>query len=263
MKTLKKVFIGIGIVLVVLIVVVALFLGPIIKTGVETAGPKIAGVDITLEKAGINLLSGNVKLKGLVIGNPEGFKTPTAMELGQFVVDLKMGSLFTDTIVIKRIHIDGPQITYEQGLKGNNLGRLQKNLASGEEKPKEEKPEEPKEKPDKAAKKVVVDDFLFENGKIHVSMTIAGGKKLTVPLAPIHLENIGKDEGGASLAEITSEVLNAIIQSAGDAVAASGDLASDALKGTGELVKDPGKTVDAAKDAGSAIKKGLGGLLKK
>ena len=274
MQVLKKVLIGIGVVLVVLVVVVALFLGPIIKTSVETIGPQVTGVDITLEKAGINLLTGNVKLKGLIIGNPEGFKTPSLMELNQFVVDLNMGSLFTDTIVIKKIHIDGPQITYEQALRSSNFSTLLKNLEPDEKAPAEEPDEKVAKKKKAPAKKVVIEDFLFENGNVNVSITLAGGKQLTVPLATIHLEDIGKETDGASITEVVNEVFGAISKSAASAVAASGDLAGDALKGTadlagdalkgtGDLIKDPSKSVDAVKDAGSALKKGLGGLLEK
>ncbi len=274
MQVLKKVLIGIGVVLVVLIVAVTLFLGPVIKAGVETIGSQVAGVEMTLEKASVNLLTGNVKIKGLIIGNPDGFKTPSLMELGQFVLDLDMGSLLTDTIVVKKIHIDGPEITYERGLKASNFSALQKNLASEEAAPAEEPEGKAAKEKKSPSKKVIIEDFLFENGKVNISITLAGGKQLTVPLTPIHLKDIGKESEGASITEVVNEVLGAIAKSVGDAVAASGDLAgdalkgttglaSDALKGTGNLIKDPAKSVDAVKDAGSAIKKGLGGLLGK
>jgi len=275
MKVLKKVLIGIGIVLVVLVVVVALFLGPIIKTGVETIGPQVAGVEMTLEKASVNLLTGNVKLKGLIIGNPEGFKTPSLMELNQFVVDLNMASLFTDTIIVKQIHIDGPEITYERGLKASNLSALQKNLAPAEEAPAKE-PEEKVAKEKKApAKKVVIEDFLFENGKVNVSITLAGGKQLTVPLATIHLKDIGKESEGASIPEVVNEVFGAITKSVGQAVASSADFAGDiagdagaALKGAGGAATDAAKDVggaatDAAKGAAEGLKKLGSGLFGK
>ena len=252
MNILKKVFIGIGAVLIVLIVVVVLFLGQVVKTAVETVGPQVAGVEMSLEKARVYLLLGDVKLKGLVIGNPEGFKTPSLMELDKLVIDLDMGSLFTDTIVIKQIHVDGPQISYERGLKTSNLGALQDNLASEEPKVKEEPEEKEVTQKKKApAKKVVIEDFLFENGKVNVSVAIAGGKQITVPLAPIHLQNIGKNSGGASITEIINEVLGAVMKSVGDAVAASGDLAGDALKGASGMATDA--ALGATDMAGDAV----------
>ncbi|MBI9020973.1 MAG: AsmA family protein [Verrucomicrobia bacterium] len=268
MKILAKVLIGIGILLVVVVVVAALFLGPIIKAGVETAGPKIAGVDMTLGKASVNLLTGNVRLKGLVIGNPEGFKTPSLMELNQFVVDLKMSSLFTDTIVVKKIHIDGPQITYERGLKASNLSALQKNLAPAEAAPaKETVAEKPATEKKAPAKKVVIEDFLFENGKVNVSITLAGGKQLTVPLMPIHLKDIGKESDGASIPEVINEVFGAITKSVGQAVASSADFAGNLAGDAGSALKDAsGSATDAAKDAAGAATdaaKGAADSLKK
>ena len=128
----KKVLLIIGAVILVLIVAVMLSLGHIIKVAVNTAGPKLAGVPVHLDGATVNPLTGLVRIKGLVVGNPEGFSTPSAMELNDFKLKIKMASLFTDTIVIEQILIDAPQITYEKSLKSSNLSTLQANLASKE-----------------------------------------------------------------------------------------------------------------------------------
>ena len=264
MKILKRVLVTVAVLFAVVLVVVVLFLGQVVKTAVEKVGPQVAGVEMSLESARVYLLLGDVKLKGLVIGNPEGFKTPSAVELAQFIVDIDIGSLFTDTIVIKKIHIDGPQITYERGLITSNLSAIQANLAPDEEKPKKEESDEPKEKSDKPTKKVVINDFLLENGKVNISIAIAGGKK-------IHLKDIGKDSDGASVTDIVNEVYGAIMKSVGDAVAASGDFAGDALKGAGGLATDAAKGAtgaagDAAKGAtdmaGDAAKGATEGLKK-
>lgn len=268
MKILKKILIGIGIVLVVLILIVSFFLGHVVKAGIEKVGPQFAGVDMTLTSARVYPLLGHVSLKGLVIGNPEGFKTPSAMQLGKFKIKLDTSSVFTDTIVIKEIHIDAPEITYEQALKANNLSTIQKNLAGDkpkEKKPKEEVAEEPAS--DKPAKKVVIEDFLFENGKVNVSVTLAGGKQLTLPLPTIHLEDIGKDSGGASINDVIKELMGAITKAAGQAVASSGDIAGnakDAAKKMGGAANDAAQgATDAAKGAADSVKKGVGKLFGK
>ena len=295
----KKVLIIVGIVLVVLIVVVQFFLGGIVKTAIETAGPQIAGVPMTVEKVGINPLGGSVNVKALVIGNPEGFKTDSCMELGEFKLDIAMGSLLSDTIVIKRIRIDAPEITYERGLKSSNLGTLLDNL-EGEKKPGKEEPAEKPEKK-KAAKKVIIEDFQLNNAQVNATFTALGGKKLPVPLPNIHLQDIGKDSGGTSPVEVISEVLNKVVASvgeaatgalkgagdmagkalegatgaAGDALKGAGDTAGkalegatgaagDAMKGAGDAAgKALGGASDAAKGAADSLKKGLGGFLKK
>lgn len=266
----KKILSIIGIVVLVVIVALVLFLGQIIKGAIETVGPQVAGVPMSVEKVGVNPFSGKVHVKALVIGNPEGFNTPSAMELGEFKLNIALGSLFTDTIVIKQILIDGPQITYEKSLKSSNLAELQKNLAP--EEPKEEVPEaEPTEK--KApAKKVIIEDFQFTNAKVNVTITALGGKKMTLPLPPIKLQDIGKESDGASPADVAKEVFGSITDAVGKAVTASVGFAGDALKGAGDAAGDAagaatdaakdaaGAASDAVKDAAGALKKGIGGL---
>ncbi|MGE4489397.1 MAG: hypothetical protein AB7E95_07640 [Kiritimatiellales bacterium] len=260
----KKVLSIIGIVLVVLIVVLMFSLGAIIKTGVTTMGPKIAGVPMELKKVVVNPLSGVVHIKGLIIGNPEGFHTDNCMELGEFKVDLKMSSLLSDTIVIKQILINEPAITYEKSLKSSNLATLQKNLTpeeTAEPAPAEKEQVAEKKKP---AKKVVIEDFQLNGAKVNVTITALGGKKLTLPLPPIHMTDIGKDSGGASPAEVISEVFSSITGAVTKVVASAGDIAGDALKSAGGVATDAAKgATDAAKSAADSIKKGIGGLLGK
>lgn len=253
----KKILLIVGVVIVVLFIVVALFLGNIVKAALETAGPKIAGVPITVEHVRVRPLTGKIHIKGLIIGNPEGFHTPSAMELGQFKANIKMGSLFTDTIVINEILIEAPEITYEKSLRSSNLSTLQDNLAPNKtgEPALEEDAKKPKEKA--ADKKVIIEDFQLNDAKVHVTITALGGKKMTLPLPDIQMTDIGKDTGGTDIQEVISEIFNSITTAVGDAVTSSGAVAGDALKDAGGKLKDVGG------DAAGSIKKGLGGLFGK
>jgi hypothetical protein len=260
----KKGLLIAGGVILVLIVGLMLFLGQIIKTGIQTAGPKVAGVPMSVEKVRVNLLTGVVHIKELVIGNPEGFNTPSAMELGEFKVDIAMGSLFTDTIVIKEILINAPQITYEKSLKSSNLSTLQANLAPEESAEPAPDKTTASEKKKGAAKKVIIEDFQLNGAKVNMTITALGGKKLTLPLPNIQLKDIGKESGGANPAEVISEVFSSISTAVVDAVSAGGAIAGDALKGAAGAAGDAAKSAtDAAKGAADSIKKGLGGLLGK
>jgi uncharacterized protein involved in outer membrane biogenesis len=281
----KKILSIVGIALVVLIILAMVFLGQIVKTGIETVGPKVAGVPISVEKVSINPLTGRVHVNALVIGNPDGFNTPSAMELEQFKLSIALGSLISDTIVIKEILIDAPQITYERGLKSSNLSTLLDNLA-----PKEKKEDvaEKSPKEQKPAKKVVIEDFQFNNAKVNATFTAMGGKKIPLSLPSIHMTDIGKQTDGASITDVITELLGKITASVGsvaaDAISGAGGLAADALKDAGGLAEGTLKSAgdmaggalsgagdaageaaksatDAAKGAADSLKKGLGGLL--
>jgi hypothetical protein len=111
----KKLLIRIIIVVVILAIVgiaaIVLSLNSAIKKGVETFGPRIAKVPLTLEGVNLSLLSGSGGIKGLIIGNPEGYKTPNAISLGLASVTVAPGSLLSEKIVVKSIRIEAPQVT--------------------------------------------------------------------------------------------------------------------------------------------------------
>src|SRR5580700_3015394 len=101
----KKIIVRLLIALLVLIVLavlaVGLFLDDAVKRGVETVGPRLAKVDIQLKSVKLSLLSGSGKIKGLEVGNPEGYKTASAIKIDTVALALNPGSLFSDKIIIK------------------------------------------------------------------------------------------------------------------------------------------------------------------
>ncbi len=71
------------------------------------------------------MLSGKGTLTGFLIGNPDGFNTDHVFALGTVRGDVALPSLLSDKIVIEEIYIDGPEVTYEAGLTGSNIGKIQ------------------------------------------------------------------------------------------------------------------------------------------
>ncbi len=67
---------------VLIILVLLVFLGSlnrIVKAGVETVGPKVTGTTVTLRQVKISPFSAQGTLGGLLVGNPAGFKTDSAV----------------------------------------------------------------------------------------------------------------------------------------------------------------------------------------
>jgi hypothetical protein len=250
----KKWILRIGIAVVVLIilavVVVSVFLNDIVKKGVETVGPQLTKTEVRLASSRISPLSGNGQITKLFIGNPEGFKTESAIKIGDMKVALDVGSLFSDMVIVEKIAIESPEITFEGGLSGNNLSKILDNLESASTGEKEPDAEEQAGQPKKhfRAKEVVI-----TGGKIHVSVTGLGGKSATVPLQDIHLQNIGSDMDGATLAELAKEVLQPMVTAA--------------IKGAGEAImtleKDVTKIGKDAIESTEKAAKGIKDLFKK
>jgi len=253
----KKIIVRLVIALVVLLVLAAvavqLFLDGAIKRGVETFGPELTKVQVKLEYVNLFLLTGSGKIRGLLVGNPEGYKTPSAIQVGVGRVALRPASLLSDKIVVESIRLQGPEITFETDLTQNNLGKILANLnestASGKE------PTQTKE--GKPTKKLEVDDFLITGGKIHVNVTSLGGKSATVALPEIHLKDLGKDAQGITPAELSKKVLQAIETAAAQAAAgAIADLSKGAVYLSGDAAKGATNTVNK-------VTTGIGDLFKK
>src|SRR5581483_12024276 len=139
------------------------FLDGAIKHGVETKGPELARVDVKLEGVHISPLSGSGNLKGLLIGNPEGYKSPHAITVSNASLALKPASLLGDKLIIHSINLQAPDINLEIGLGGNNLSKILDNLnqTTAGSSPNE------KEKEKKEGRKMQVDDFLISGAKVH------------------------------------------------------------------------------------------------
>jgi hypothetical protein len=240
-KLLIRLLLVVVILVVLAVVAVGFFLDGAIKKGVETFGPQIAKVDIKLDSVNLSILSGSGKIKGLVVGNPEGFKTPNAIKVGTASVSVVPGSVFSDKIVIKSIRVEAPEITYEGGLLGgDNLHKILDNVtaaagggnaatnASG-----------------KPAKKLQVDDFLITGAKVNVSLKGTGGFAAPITIPDIHLTSLGQGPDGITAAELTRKVLAEV----------STDVAKAAVKVVGDIGKG---AVDAAGNVGKSATESVG-----
>ncbi len=252
-KWLIRIVIAVVVLIVLVVVAIGLFLDSGIKKGVETVGPMVAKVPVKLDSVSLSILSGSGKVKGLVIGNPEGYKTPSAIQVSTAELALQPRSLLADKVVIKNISLEGPEITFETDLKGNNLSKIVANLQEFGGTNQPAKPETQS----KASKKLQVDNFVITGGKVHVSVTALGGKSATVPLPTIQLTGLGQGPDGITAAELTKLVLQEIEKKA--VQAASGAVA-DLSKQAGELTKG---LQQGASGAVTNVTKGIGDLFKR
>ncbi len=247
MKNIIKIpLIVIPAIILIVFIFFSFFINSIVKKSVETLAPKITQTPVNLQKVKISLLSGHGEIQGLVIGNPEGFHTDSALKFGSIVIDIKPLSIFSDKVIIRDILIDGPEITYETSIEGSNIGKIKKNVESysSSSRPETKEPGE-STKGQKESKKVEVDTFLLENGKIRLSATLLQGKTLDVPLMKVQVNNIGKDSGGASFPVVIEKLADAIYKAILEAVKGSGktiekgvDTVTESAKGIDETAKE-------------------------
>ncbi len=251
MKKAKKILLGVGLGLLVLIIVavivVGLFLGKIVKAGVNTVGPKLTQTTLTVDAVDVSLLTGSATVKNLVIGNPEGYKAPNAISVGLAAVSVSPMSVLSDKIVVKSVRVEAPEITFEGNpLGANNLKKIEDNVNAAAASLQSASTNRPATTaaPAKPGKKLEVDEFIVTGGKIHF------GTGPTLPLPDIHLTDLGKGPDGITPADLTKQVLSEVV--------------TGTIKAVGSAAVNIGK--DAGKAVGAGVDKittGLGGLLKK
>ncbi len=244
------------VVLVAIGLIINYFGGKLIRQTVNVVGPTALGVPVSLDEAQFHLLRGHVKLKGLKVGNPEGFKTDGIFELGELSVDLNVRSLASGLIHIRKITVDAPKITYERGLTSSNLSDLLAGLekaADTNQPPVEEAPIEPAPAESEGGLKTIIDEIVISDAQLNVSLTVAQGFSAPIPLPTITLRDIGKETGGASFMDVIKRVLGAILGAVGDVIKGSAHLLGS---GVG-LVGDGAMAVGgAAVDGVVAVGKG-------
>lgn len=208
----KRIAVAAGVLVVAVVVAVAVVfgqLGRIIKRGVETVGPTVTGTPVTLSSAMVSIFSGEGALRGLHIGNPQGFTTPTAFELGKVGIAVDPASLAGDVIRIRSIVVEAPRLVAEFDAAGvSNLKAILDHAKSTARKtPASDEPA------DGAQQKMIIEEFRFVDAEVRA---LAPAYKLdkTLKLPPIVLKQLGAKEGGAAAADIAEQILRPVVNAA-------------------------------------------------
>ncbi len=210
----KALWIILGVVAVIIVAVaILIFVGiskidDVVVAAVERAGSNITGTEVTLAEADISLRSGEGALRGLSIGNPQGFSDRQAFNLDEISFRLNLQSLRDQVIRIEEIHVVNPQALVEMNAEGkSNFEVIQSNVNRHRPPEREPAPESGERK------RMRVDLFHTEDGQVETDATAMGAGTSTVDLPALRLEGIGGEQG------ITGEELgNAIMEALNDQV---------------------------------------------
>lgn len=216
-------------------------------------GPQVIQAPITLDGVNLSILNGSGKVSGLVIGNPEGFKSPYALKAGAASTTIVPRSLLKDKVVIQSVRLESPEINFEGGLKNNNLNKILANIDEFAAASKTA----PKKDAKGSGKKLQVDQFVLSGAKVTVTMAVLAGKSATFPIPDIQLKDLGTGPDGITAVELAQRLTKEILASA---LKAARGVLGDIGEGTADAVKGAGK---AATEGLNKAAKGLGGLLKK
>ncbi|MDO9515661.1 MAG: hypothetical protein Q7J01_06125 [Syntrophales bacterium] len=201
---------GVIIIVAGLLMAVLSHLGSIIKTAVNTYGPDVTKTEVRLSDVDISLFSARAELKGFYLGNPGTFKSPKALAVESIYMDVDEKSLISDPIIIEKIEVVAPDITYEKQGGTDNFQTILNNIKEKTEAVKESEGEFRDENGEEdERKRIIIRNVIIRDGKISLDTSTLGGTEITITarLPDIHLTNIGQQRGGVLPEEAAREIL--------------------------------------------------------
>ena len=260
-KVIGKILLWALAIVVVLLLALPLWIGPVAKGVANAVVPGITGTDFHLGEFGLNPYTGTLHVGDMQLANPTNFSDKNAVDLKSLDVDFAMTSLlFGKKYRVEFVEVDGVFVHIEPPAADNFL-QIAENATGGKEdlapeapegeQPKTEAPKaeetaesaEPEQTEEKESKGVQIDRITLK------SVTIKYGLPIDIPM-DIELTGIGAEsENGASF----EEVWDAVFTKVKSALTAVGGALGDLGKGAANALKDAGgAAADTLKDAGGA-----------
>jgi len=275
-KFIFKAILWIVVLVVIALLALPLWIGPVVKGVANSVVPGITGTGFNLGEFGLNPYVGTLHVGDMQLANPTNFSEKNAVALDKFDADLAVTSLFGGKkICIESVDLDGlvvytdPKMANFRQIAANAAGEPKEMSESAkfaeENAPAEEPKAKPEEKPEEAkeGKGLQIDRLTVKNVTVKYGIV-----PFKIPM-DIEIKDIGKDsENGASLQEIVQLVWQKILAAGGAVGGSLGDLGKGALdigKGAVSSAIDAVNAGDAEgakaalKDAGKSIKDAVKG----
>jgi hypothetical protein len=221
------------------------------KNAIIKYGSEMTEAKVNVNTVHIDIKDGFGSITKLMVGNPKGFKTPYAIQVQSFNIEVDPLSLTKDVIFIKKISIDTPHIIYEKNETITNFDALQNNISHYIDL-KQDKDSDNKDKKSnedrKHDKKFIIGELTIKNAKVEASSSFMNGKTISFNLPDIVLTNIGKSKGGITSAEFSLEITEKIKSNLIHSF--NFDDLTKAIKNSTEKIKESvqkikGKTIDS------------------
>jgi hypothetical protein len=218
----NKILIGVGVVVLILVVLIwRVFanLDGIVASAIESAGSEALKTSVSVSDVKINLSEGKAAIGGLTVANPDGYSNANLFELEGIEVDLDLGSIGKDVLVITSIHIQNPKMIFEgDAAGGSNMQTLIENMESGSG---GGEALDNNGAGESTPLRMIIDKFEFSGADVHATSELKPGESMDLKLPPISMKGIGRSEGGVTAdvvgKEITSELAGAVIGAAAKA----------------------------------------------
>ena len=223
MKRIRRMIVGIVVLLVVVVVAAVVWIDHVAKAGVERGATYALGVNTTLDRMDVGLVSGSVAMADLNVANPQGFTSPHFLHLGSGYVQVSLGSLMEDVVVLPELVLSGVSMNLERRGNASNYKVILDGMKTSQAQPQAGGKADQGEG---SGKTFVVKRLVIDGVEANVDLLPLVGQLTRLPIKisqRIELTDIGTGASGevkgVQMAELTAIVvealLTAVVQQAG------------------------------------------------
>ncbi len=205
-------------------------LDSLIASSIRTYGSDIAGVPVNVKSVRLNTKDGNMTIRGLVVKNPNGYRTDHAISLDEVSVTVDTSSITSKVIHIKNVFLVKPDVSYESHSGFTNFDAIQRHvdLYTTSHFGKSETHQK------SGGRKMVIDHLTIQGANVTFASPMTLGQMITLPMPDIHLSHIGEQSGGATPQAVIKQVLTSFQQGVVHVV---GSVVGGAVNGVGKGLK--------------------------
>jgi hypothetical protein len=178
-----------------------LSLDHVVKRAIENYVPEILQATVELDEVKLSPADGAGTLRGLRIGNPKGFRAPHAATVGTIALAVDPATVVKDVVLVRRIAVERPSITYEPGAKGSNFDVLQRNVeryvgAGGD---------------GKGGRRLIVESLTIRGARVTYAPQVGrGSATISFDLPDIQIRDVRKSRGGVTPGELAKVIVDAL-----------------------------------------------------
>lgn len=183
----------------------------LVGDAVTDAGHELAGSRVTVDAVDVNLVRGKATLTGLRIANPSGYSQRPALLLGSIDVNIDLGTIGNNMLVIDQVVVTDPEVSFELNEAGvSNISVLEDNIESAT--PSGTSGDE---------ERFIINQASFRGGTITAISAQRPGKELVFDFPTVSFTGLGAPNG-ATAEQIGEEVSTVLLARIMDAAQRAG-----------------------------------------
>ncbi|VGO14724.1 hypothetical protein PDESU_03292 [Pontiella desulfatans] len=190
-------------------------------------------------------LKGVLYIDGLRVSNPPDFSRRNLLQLETFRIDMDPDTIQSDILLIEDILLTKPRVRYERHILKDNVKTLKEEIEQatmrrgeymkdqGADTVVEAIEEASGEETEDKEQKVIIERVVIDGCIVYAKLSALPAIPVPVPIP--ELKDIGKEKGGASATEASTQIFDSFYEEMINAVGNTTGFAGDALKGIGSL----------------------------